>query len=96
MNVHLTNRDTRYLRSGRYITMDVLCIKCQHVLGFYYEYAFDPSQKEKEGKACLQMRKLRGGDEKAEEKQTVVNKNTQFLLTSNGNLHIATPHPLLL
>ena len=81
------------MRSGRYITSDVLCNICHQVLGWYYEYAFDRSQKEKETKFCLELTKLRGGDEKIEENETVVEKYTNFFMASNGKLNVLRPQP---
>ena len=81
------------MRSGRYITSDVLCNVCHQVLGWYYEYAFDSSQKEKEGKVCLELTKLRGGEEKVEENEAVGEKFTNFYLTSKGKIHVTNPHP---
>ena len=76
----------RHLRSGRYITSDVLCKVCRQVLGWYYEHAFDESQKEKEGKICLEMTKLRGGDEPVEENEMSQGRYTNFFLALNGEL----------
>ena len=74
------------MRSGRYITIDVLCKGCREVLGWFYEFSFDESQKEKEGKVVLEMAKLLEG----EEKEQVVENDRKFLLTSFGDLEIRT------
>ena len=75
------------MRSGRYVTYDVLCSVCREVLGWFYEHAFDESQRAKEGKVVLEMAKLRGGDEQDQ----IVEKDNKFFLTSNGQLEIRTP-----
>ena len=86
------NRGTRHLRSGRYITSDVLCKVCRQVLGWYYEHAFDRSQKEKEGKVCLELTKLRSGDEQVEENTMVQENYTNFFLDFNGKLNVTKPN----
>ena len=83
-NILKENRVTKQMRSGRYIILDVLCKVCQEVLGWFYEFAFDPAQREKEGKIVLEMAKLRGGDEK----ETIVENDRNFLLTSQGQLEV--------
>ena len=87
-NVIKENRGTRHLRSGRYITSDVLCKVCRQVLGWYYEHAFDESQKEKEGRVCLELIKLRGGDEPVEDNEMSEGLNTNFFLALNGELDV--------
>ena len=72
------------MRSGRYITLDVLCKVCREVLGWFYEFSFSPSQKDKEGKVVLEMAKLKGGDEK----EAIVQNERHFLLTSQGQLEV--------
>ena len=63
-----------------------MCKVCRQVLGWYYEHAFDESQKEKEGKICLEMTKLRGGDEPVEENEMSQGRYTSFFLALNGEL----------
>ena len=82
------NRSTRRMRSGRYVTLDVVCVSCRVVLGWFYEYSFDATQKEKEGKVVLEMSKLLPGDAK---QQRVVENVRKFLLTSTGDLEIRMP-----
>lgn len=40
--------------TGRHVVRDVLCKKCNTVIGWMYEYAFDKSQAYKEGKVILE------------------------------------------
>ena len=82
------NRGTRRMRSGRYVTLDVVCVSCRVVLGWFYEYSFDATQKEKEGKVVLEMSKLLAGDAKEDR---VVENVRKFLLTSTGDLEIRMP-----
>ena len=87
------NLGSRHLRSGRYITSDVICKVCRQVLGWYYEHAFDRSQKEKEGKVCLELTKLRSGSEQVEENIEINSGNyINFFLTSNGKLKSSKPY----
>ena len=74
------------MRSGLYIILDVLCKGCREVLGWYYEYAFDPSQWEKQGKVVIEMSKLRSGDEE----EAIIENRRNFFLTSQGKLEVAT------
>ena len=76
------------MRSGRYVTLDVVCESCRVVLGWFYEYSFDATQKEKEGKVVLEMSKLLAGDAKEER---VVENVRKFMLTSTGDLEIKMP-----
>ena len=76
------------MRSGRYVTLDVVCVSCRLVLGWFYEYSFDPTQKEKEGKVVLEMSKLMAGDAKEER---VVENVRKFMLTSTGDLEVRMP-----
>lgn len=82
------NRTTRRMRSGRYVTLDVVCVSCRVVLGWFYEYSFDPTQKEKEGKVVLEMSKLLAGDAKEDR---VFENVRKFMLTSTGDLEVRMP-----
>ena len=87
-NIVKENRTTRRMRSGRYVTLDVICVSCRVVLGWFYEYSFDPTQKEKEGKVVLEMSKLLAGDAKEEK---VVDNARKFFLNSTGDLEVSIP-----
>ena len=78
------NRTSRRMHSGLYTILDVLCTDCREVLGWYYEYAYEPSEREKEGKVVLEVAKMRRGDEREE----LRDNNTHFLLTSHGQLEV--------
>jgi len=69
-----------------------LCNVCRQVIGWYYEHAFDQSQKEKEGKVCLELTKLRRGDEPVEESKMSEVNYTSFFLASNGILDVIKPN----
>ena len=84
VNVIKENRTTRNMRSGRYITYDVLCKVCRETIGWFYEFAFDATQRAKEGKVVLEFAKLRRGDEK----EAIVKNDRAFLLTTQGNLEV--------
>ena len=89
------NRGTRQLRSGLYITSDIFCKICRQEIGWYYEHAFDTSQKDKEGKFRLDLSKLRRGDEQVEDNMKKGFRNiANFFLASDGNVEVINSIPV--
>eukprot|EP01137_Pigoraptor_chileana_P037605 Opistho-2@34939 len=54
VNVSVGPAEDRVMTTGLHTVMDVYCNKCQTVLGWKYEKAFEESQKYKEGKFILE------------------------------------------
>ena len=73
--------------SGRYRVQEVFCNICQQKLGWYYEYAFDRSQRKMETKIALEVSKIRSGEEEQEQVE-VSNTLIEFILTSKGTLEV--------
>lgn len=53
-NVNHSAKEDRMLSTGLHTVCDVFCIACHTNVGWYYEEAFEESQKYKEGKYVLE------------------------------------------
>ncbi|CAD8095042.1 unnamed protein product [Paramecium sonneborni] len=52
---YLTGKpEEKRLRTGLHTTQNIICIKCQTYLGWKYLYAYEQSEKYKEGKIILE------------------------------------------
>lgn len=54
INTYLGPSEDRELRTGLHSVCDVFCKSCTGKLGWKYLFAFEPSQKYKEGKTILE------------------------------------------
>lgn len=54
VNLKKGNAVKRQMVTGDYMVRDVYCKRCDTKLGWTYEFAFEESQKEKEGKVLLE------------------------------------------
>lgn len=54
VNVTKGPKEDRILTTGLHTVCDVFCISCQDNVGWFYEEAFEESQKYKEGKFILE------------------------------------------
>ncbi|KAI9219205.1 yippee zinc-binding/DNA-binding /Mis18, centromere assembly-domain-containing protein [Blastocladiella britannica] len=54
VNVTLGEREDRQMTTGLHTVRDVLCIGCGLIVGWTYIYAFEESQRYKEGKTILE------------------------------------------
>ncbi|XP_075100754.1 immune-associated nucleotide-binding protein 9-like [Nicotiana tabacum] len=57
-NIVLGTKEDRHLITGLHTVADIHCEKCNEVLGWKYERAFEPVQKYKEGKFVLERSKI--------------------------------------
>jgi len=48
----------RQMTTGNHTVRDIYCVKCHTVLGWKYDFAYDQSQKYKEGKFILERNLL--------------------------------------
>mmetsp|Transcript_18055 Transcript_18055/g.57752 ORF Transcript_18055/g.57752 Transcript_18055/m.57752 type:complete len:113 (-) Transcript_18055:20-358(-) len=51
--------ENRLLMTGLHVIADIYCVRCNAMLGWRYEHAFDESQKYKEGKVILELATIR-------------------------------------
>ncbi|KIJ30439.1 hypothetical protein M422DRAFT_166474 [Sphaerobolus stellatus SS14] len=54
VNVYSAEPQERQMTTGVHIVRDILCVKCNRVLGWKYDKAFEETQKYKEGKFILE------------------------------------------
>mmetsp|Transcript_10921 Transcript_10921/g.26779 ORF Transcript_10921/g.26779 Transcript_10921/m.26779 type:complete len:225 (-) Transcript_10921:317-991(-) len=59
VNYFLGPEEERMLLTGQHIVRDVICVRCQTVLGWRYSFAHEESQKYKEGKFILESVKIK-------------------------------------
>lgn len=59
VNYFLGPEEERMLLTGQHIVRDVICVRCQSVLGWRYSFAHEESQKYKEGKFVLESVKIK-------------------------------------
>ncbi|KAF9083679.1 hypothetical protein BGX29_007958 [Mortierella sp. GBA35] len=57
-NISLGPKEDRVLMTGLHSVADISCIVCQSVIGWIYIYAFEDSQKYKEGKYIVEKAKI--------------------------------------
>ncbi|KAF9333839.1 yippee zinc-binding/DNA-binding /Mis18, centromere assembly-domain-containing protein [Linnemannia elongata] len=57
-NISLGPKEDRVLMTGLHSVADINCIICQSVVGWIYIYAFEDSQKYKEGKYIVEKAKI--------------------------------------
>ena len=84
----MNNTSIRDMTSGRYRVQEVYCNICQERLGWYYEHAFDRSQKNKEKKIVLEVAHIRSGDE-IPMHGNVYNGKLTYVMTSEGTLRLS-------
>jgi len=58
VNVTEGEPSERQMTTGNHTVRDIYCIKCGTVLGWKYDFAYDVSQKYKEGKYILERNLL--------------------------------------
>ena len=75
------------MRSGRYRVQDVFCNNCNEILGWFYEHAFDRSQRRKEQKTVLEVAKIRRVEEK-KENGDIFSDTKCYMMTSTGVLEV--------
>ncbi|KAH8929144.1 yippee-like protein [Atractiella rhizophila] len=54
VNVTKGPNEDRDMTTGRHTVCDISCAKCEQVVGWRYEYAYEEGQKYKEGKFILE------------------------------------------
>ncbi|CAH7686958.1 Yippee/Mis18 [Phakopsora pachyrhizi] len=54
VNIKFGQPEDRPMTTGLHTVRDIYCSKCDTVLGWKYERAYEPSQKYKEGKVILE------------------------------------------
>eukprot|EP01121_Diplochlamys_sp_Union-15-3_P022832 TRINITY_DN9841_c0_g1_i1.p1 TRINITY_DN9841_c0_g1~~TRINITY_DN9841_c0_g1_i1.p1 ORF type:complete len:115 (-),score=12.10 TRINITY_DN9841_c0_g1_i1:38-382(-) len=59
INVTSGNVEERTLRTGLHKVADIYCVNCQELLGWKYEFAFEITEKYKEGKYILEKAKIK-------------------------------------
>jgi len=57
INVSLGPREDRVLTTGLHTVCDIFCLGCQVNVGWFYQQAFEQSQKYKEGKFIIEKEK---------------------------------------
>ena len=75
------------MRSGRYRVKEVFCNTCQKRLGWFYEYAYERSQRNMEKKVVLEVSNIRSGEEEQEQEE-VSNNLIKYVMTSEGILKV--------
>lgn len=58
INVSLGPKEDRILTTGLHTVCDIFCTTCEQNIGWFYEQAFEESQKYKEGKYILEKERL--------------------------------------
>eukprot|EP01006_Ploeotia_vitrea_P035610 TRINITY_DN65905_c2_g1_i1.p1 TRINITY_DN65905_c2_g1~~TRINITY_DN65905_c2_g1_i1.p1 ORF type:complete len:163 (+),score=60.78 TRINITY_DN65905_c2_g1_i1:22-489(+) len=58
VNVSVGPKEDRMLTTGLHTVCDIFCTSCQENIGWFYEEAFEPSQKYKEGKYIIEKAKM--------------------------------------
>jgi len=58
INVTLGPKEDRILTTGLHTVCDIYCIACEDNIGWFYEEAFEASQKYKEGKFIIEKEKM--------------------------------------
>ncbi|OJT15988.1 Protein yippee-like [Trametes pubescens] len=58
VNVIEGEPNDRQMTTGNHTVRDIYCVKCGQTLGWKYDYAYEPSQKYKEGKFILERNLL--------------------------------------
>ncbi|KAF3550047.1 hypothetical protein DY000_02003939 [Brassica cretica] len=61
-NVYAGKKEDRMMMTGMHTVVDIYCVKCGSYVGWRYEFAFEKSQKYKEGKSVLERYKVWGPD----------------------------------
>ncbi|KAF8528067.1 yippee-like protein [Hysterangium stoloniferum] len=54
VNIYTLEAQERPMTTGLHVVRDICCVKCQTVLGWKYDRAYEESQKYKEGKFILE------------------------------------------
>jgi len=58
VNVREGEPSERKMTTGDHTVRDIYCVKCNTILGWKYDFAYDVSQKYKEGKYILERNLL--------------------------------------
>jgi len=58
INVSLGPKEDRVLTTGLHTVCDIFCVQCEENIGWFYEQAFEASQKYKEGKFIIEKEKM--------------------------------------
>lgn len=58
VNVYTGDPVERQMTTGKHIVRDLHCVKCHQLLGWKYDYAYEETQKYKEGKFILERNLL--------------------------------------
>lgn len=58
INVSLGPKEDRVLTTGLHTVCDIFCVTCEESIGWFYEQAFEESQKYKEGKFIVEKAKM--------------------------------------
>ncbi|XP_022151597.1 protein yippee-like [Momordica charantia] len=62
VNVTIGEQEERMMITGLHTVVDIFCVGCGSILGWKYDFAYDKSQKYKEGKFILEMFKVLSPD----------------------------------
>jgi hypothetical protein len=55
INVSLGPKEDRMLTTGLHTVCDIFCVQCETNIGWFYEEAFEESQKYKEAKFIIEL-----------------------------------------
>jgi len=58
INVTKGPKEDRILTTGLHTVSDIYCVVCEDNIGWYYDEAFEPTQKYKEGKFIIEKEKI--------------------------------------
>jgi len=58
INVTMGPKEDRVLTTGLHTVCDIYCVSCEENIGWFYEEAFEQSQKYKEGKFIIEKEKM--------------------------------------
>jgi hypothetical protein len=58
INVSLGPKEDRVLTTGLHTVCDIFCTTCEENIGWFYEHAFEESQKYKESKFIIEKEKM--------------------------------------
>ena len=87
MNVYTAPKVDRPLTTGLHTVSDLYCAECDTEVGWFYNFAYEPSQKYKENKFILVENKIR-----QDTHQHTTHSQTHAH-SSSSHTHTSAPHP---